>query len=208
VHGENIITLDLGANADLTPEYIASMKNIISNSDIVIMQLEIPPRTVSAAVKIAKEQGVKTILNPAPYQHLPDSTWAGVNIATPNEKEAKLILDLDPEEEVSIATLGEGLLDKGIENVVITLGERGAYFATRNPNTVNELIPVRKVEVVDTTGAGDTFSAALGVAIAEGRSIRDAIKFSSIAAALSVMKYGVIESMPWRDEVEKELKNY
>lgn len=205
--GQNIITLDLGANADLTPLYISSMADIISKSDIVLMQLEIPPETVSASIKIAREKGVKTILNPAPYQHLPDNTWAGVTIATPNEKEAKLILNLDPEKKVSIQTLGEGLLNKGIENIIITLGDKGAYFATNSSNTKNELIPVRKVEVVDTTGAGDTFSAALAVAIAEGRSIMDAIKFSCAAATLSVMKYGVIDSMPYRDAVEKELKN-
>jgi ribokinase len=204
-NGNNIITLDLGANTDLTPEYIVKVEDIISRSDVLLMQLEIPTQTVAVAAEIARKYGVVTILNPAPYQHLADSVWANIDFATPNEKEAKLILGYNPEEDVELEVLSQGLLNKGIGNVIITLGDRGAYFAKCMTCGSPELIPVRKVDAVDTTGAGDTFSAALGVAVAEGKALTDAIIFASSAATLSVLKYGVIESMPYRKEVDEEL---
>jgi ribokinase len=206
----NIITLDLGANMDFLPEDIAALEQVIAQSDIMLMQMEIPASTVAAAVHTAKRLGVKMILNPAPYQYLPDEIWANVDIATPNEKEAKLMAGYDPETEVDLEILGRRLLDKGIKNVIITTGEKGAFFMYREDGeearVISGQVPARKVDAVDTTGAGDTFSAALGVAVAEGRSIVEAIRFAVAAASLSVRHYGVIDTMPYRNEVEEELK--
>lgn len=200
--GNNIILLDFGANNDLMPEYVESKSEIITNSDIVLVQLEIPVETVVKTVEIAKRNNTKVILNPAPYQHIHDKVWKGVTIATPNEKESKLILGYSPDEKVKVEELAKGLLAKGVENVVITLGEKGCYVATEQDE---ELIPANRTNVIDTTGAGDTFTAALGVAIAEGSKIKEAVRFASAAAAVSVSKYGVIEAMPYRNEVESAM---
>ena len=206
--GSNIITLDLGANMDLLPEDVAAVESIIAQSDIILIQMEISTSTIAAAVNAAKRLGVKVILNPAPYQYLPDEIWANVAIATPNETEAKLMAGYDPEAQVDMEILGRKLLDKGIENVIITMGEKGAFFmyGEDDGSMKSGQVPVRKVDAVDTTGAGDTFSGALSVAVAEGKSIADAIRFAVAAASLSVMHYGVIDIMPYRKEVEEELK--
>jgi ribokinase len=205
--GSNIITLDLGANMDFLPEDITALEKIIAQSDIILIQMEISTSTVAAAVNAAKRLGVKVILNPAPYQYLSDEVWANVSIATPNEKEAKMMAGYDPETQVDMEMLGRKLLDKGIENVIITLGEKGAFFMYReNCSIKSGCVPVRKVDAVDTTGAGDTFSAALSGAVAEGKSLTDAIRFAVAAASLSVMYFGVIDIMPYRKEVEEEFK--
>ena len=205
--GSNIITLDLGANMDFLPEDITALEKIIAQSDIILIQMEISTSTVAAAVNAAKRLGVKVILNPAPYQYLSDEVWANVSIATPNEKEAKMMAGYDPETQVDMEMLGLKLLDKGIENVIITLGEKGAFFMYRENGCIKSgCVPVRKVDAVDTTGAGDTFSAALSVAVAEGKSLTDAIRFAVAAASLSVMYFGVIDIMPYRKEVEEEFK--
>lgn len=206
-NGNNIITLDPGANNELTPSYIEETKDVIANSNVLLMQLEIPVETVYAAARIAKENGVKVVLNPAPYKRLPEEIWQYVDIVTPNEKEAKLILGYAPDKEVSIEKLAEELIEKGVENVIITLGGRGSFFRCRIKDADIGLTPSKKVDVVDTTGAGDTFNAALGVAIAEGAELKKAISFATTAASLSVMKYGVIESIPYRDEIDNKLSN-
>ena len=206
--GSNIITLDLGANMDLLSEDVAAVESIIAQSDIILIQMEISTSTIAAAVNAAKRLGVKVILNPAPYQYLPDEIWANVAIATPNETEAKLMAEYDPEAQVDMEILGRKLLDKGIENVIITMGEKGAFFmyGEEDGSIKSGRVPVRKVDAVDTTGAGDTFSGALSVAVAEGKPIADAIRFAVAAASLSVMHFGVIDIMPYRKEVEEELK--
>ena len=202
--GNNIITLDPGANNDLTPAYIQQKKEDIAGADVLLIQLEIPPETVYATARLGAENNVKVIVNPAPYSKLPDDIWQYITILTPNETEAKLTLGYLPDEEIPVEQLAEGLIAKGVQNVVITLGEKGSYFVSRNRDLETGYIPAVKVETVDTTGAGDTFNAALGVAIAEGLQIHEAVKFASAAAARSVTKYGVIESMPYRNEVSQE----
>ena len=201
--GSNMILLDIGANNELGPEYAGQMAGVISKSDALLMQLEIPLETVAKAAGIAKKHGVPVILNPAPYQKLPDSIWPDINILTPNEKEAKLITGRTPDADVSVETLGAEILKLGVKTVIITLGEKGAYVATGDSAFS---VPPRKVDVVDTTGAGDTFSAALGVAISEGKPLSEAVKFAVCAAALAVTRYGVIEALPNSQQVEEFIR--
>ncbi len=207
-NGDNIITLDLGANRELNCEYIEELSGVIASSDVLLIQLEIPTDTVYTAAKIAKKFGVKVILNPAPFQRFSNDIWQYIDIVTPNEKEAKLILGYSPDEEVEIESLAKELVEKTKTDSIITLGGRGVCLSKCSQNTIEKMIPVRTVDVVDSTGAGDTFNAALGVAVAEGMSLNKAIRFASAAATLSVMKYGVIESMPNCHEVADELKAY
>jgi ribokinase len=197
--GSNIILLDIGANNELDSEYITRMTDVISKSDALLMQMEIPLETVAKAAEIASNHGVTVILNPAPYQTPPQSIWSNITILTPNEKEAKLITGRFPEEDVLVEVLGADILKLGVKNVIITLGEKGAYVATKGFSCT---IPSKKVDVVDTTGAGDSFTAALGVAVSEGKSLSEAAEFAVLASALAVTKYGVIESLPYRKQVE------
>ena len=197
--GSNMILIDIGANNELNPEYIAQMSDVISKSDALLMQMEIPADTVVKTARIAKSLGVNVILNPAPYQSLPDTVWPDITILTPNEKEAKLITGRSPDADVSVETLGADILKLGVKNVIITLGERGAYIAAGD---FSGTVPSKKVDVVDTTGAGDSFSAALGVAVAEGKPLPEAVEFAVCASALAVTEYGVIESLPYRKQVE------
>lgn len=201
--GHNIIVIDFGANNDITREDIDRAEEDIAKSDILLVQLEICIEAVEYIVEVAKKHGVKVVLNPAPFQPLGDKFLSQIDIITPNETEARLLLGLSPECEISELEIGKALLAKGVKTAIITLGSKGAIIVT---DEYNEVVPVKDVKVLDTTGAGDTFSSALSVALAEGKSLRHAVEFAGAAASLSVMKYGVVPSLPYRKEVEKFLK--
>lgn len=201
--GHNNIVIDFGANNDISCEDIDKVEAVIASCDILLVQLEICIKAVEHAVKIAKKHGITVILNPAPFQTLSDKLLQNTDILTPNETEARLILGLRPDEDILEIEIGKKLIDRGVKTAVITLGSKGALIVTKDSNM---FVPVREVKVVDTTGAGDTFSSSLAIAIAEGRSLREAVEFAGAAASLSVMRYGVVPSLPYREEVENFLK--
>jgi ribokinase len=200
--GENSIAVASGANAQLTPVHIEQAKEKISSADILIMQLETPLETVSAAAKLASDNGVKVILNPAPACALDDELLKNVSIFTPNETEAEFFTGIKVEDENSARDAANALLAKGIDTVLITLGEAGVYFATASEQ---KMVAGFKVNPVDTTAAGDCFNGALAVALAENKPLDDAIRFANAAGALSVTKLGAQPSAPTRDEVEQLL---
>lgn len=197
--GENSIAVAPGANARLTPEHIEGARNIIEQSDIVLLQLEIPLETVMAAVEIAAESDVDVILNPAPAQDLPEKLLSKVAYITPNESEAALLTgrkNSGPAETVKM------LLQTGIRNVILTLGADGVYWAN---NQEQQELSAFKVTPVDTTAAGDVFNGALAVALSNDRSLTGAIRFASAAAALSVTKLGAQPSAPVQSEIAEFL---
>jgi ribokinase len=202
-NGHNRIIIDFGANNDILKEDIYKLESIIKETNIVLVQLEICLEAVEAVLEIAHKNKVKTILNPAPFQPINERLLKYVDILTPNESEARLLLGYKPDEKITDEEVGKKLLEKGVKNVVITLGSKGAMIISKNEITV---IPVKEVKVVDTTGAGDTFSSALAVGLAEGKNMKDAVNFAGTAAALSVTKYGVVPSLPYRKEVEEFLR--
>jgi ribokinase len=201
--GENEIVIDFGANNRLSADQIETNRIFFENSKVLLVQMEIPTDPIIAAVNLAKETGVFSILNPAPYHPLPDKTLTGVSLITPNRTEAALILGMIPDIDASPEELGKALRQKGILSSIITLGSRGMQITT---DSISEKIDAFNVEAVDTTGAGDAFTAALGIAIAEGASLKEAALFAAAAAALSATKYGVIESLPPRAEVDEFLE--
>lgn len=201
--GENSIAVASGANEKLSPQDVMKSMDVIAASDILIMQLETPLETVMTAARIAHENGVKVILNPAPAQPVDDAIYQYLSILTPNETEAELLTDLPVKDERSAEKAAKGLLSKGVETVIVTMGSEGALLVTQD---ACELVPGFKVDAVDTTAAGDVFNGALAVAIAEKRPLRDALLFANAAAALSVMKLGAQPSAPQRVEIEKFLK--
>jgi len=201
--GENSIAVASGANAKLSPEDVNEAAELIQSADILLMQLETPLETIRRAAEIAAGAGVKVILNPAPAMPIDDPLLSTLTIITPNESEAELltgipVTDVDSAEKAAMA-----LLERGLEVVIITLGSKGALIKTKEQK---QLISGFKVDAVDATAAGDVFNGSLAVAIAEGKSLEDAVRFANAAAALSVTKLGAQPSVPKRDEIERFLK--
>ena len=202
--GENSIAVASGANADLDPDFITYSGPMIAQAKILLMQLETPIETVSKAAQLAHAAGVKVILNPAPAQPLDDDLLRQVSIITPNEIEAELLTKVKVEDEIDAGKAADVLLAKGIEYVLITLGPRGVFLASRDRK---ELIPGFTVNTIDTTAAGDVFNGALAAGLAEDKSLDEAVRFANAAAALSVTKLGAQPSAHSREEIDYFLKN-
>jgi ribokinase len=197
--GENSIAVAGGANGRLSPADVKKAKRAFAGATAVVMQLETPLETVQATAELAAKAGVCVILNPAPARPLPDKLLKLVSILTPNETEAELLTGVAVSNEATAAKAAGKLLARGVQNVVITMGSRGAFVAQKD---LRQLIPGFKVKAVDTTGAGDVFNGALVVALAEGRSLLEAARFASAAAAISVTRFGAQPSTPTRREIE------
>ena len=202
-NGENSIAVASGANAKLIPADLKKARSAFRQSSVVVLQLETPLKTVEAAVKLAVAAGARVILNPAPARPLPNNLLRGVYLLTPNESEAELLTGMPVNDEAAAAKAADALLARGVQNVIITLGARGAFVAGRQGRG---LIKGYKVKPVDTTGAGDMFNGTLAVALAEGKSLLDAARFASAAAAISVTRLGAQTSAPRRDEIDQLLR--
>ncbi|RKY44925.1 MAG: ribokinase [Candidatus Neomarinimicrobiota bacterium] len=198
--GENSIAVSPGSNANLVKENIKLAIDEIKKAVIMLIQLEIPIETVEYAVNVAKQHNVKVILNPAPARKLSDQLLKRVDIITPNESEAEVLTGLKIVDDISAAKAAEALVEKGVNNVVITLGERGAFLYTKGDSM---LIPTKKVNAVDTTAAGDAFNGGLAFALGSGMSLKDAIHFANFVGAYSVTRKGAQPSMPNYDEVKR-----
>ncbi len=201
--GENSIAVASGANANLSVEDIRSSINKIQSAEILLTQLETPIDTITEAVKIAKENNLTVVLNPAPAQPLPNKLLSLLSVITPNETEAELLTGIKVVDEASAALASEALKKKGVETVIITLGSKGAFV---DNNGEQYIVSGFEVKAVDTTGAGDVFNGALTVALSEEKSFKEAVKFANAAAALSVTKLGAQPSIPNINEIEKLLK--
>jgi ribokinase len=197
--GENCIVVAPGANGNLLYEDLATAEEKIKNAAWVLMQLEIPLKTVEYVVGMAAGYGVPVILNPAPACVLPDDLLRKVAILTPNHKEAEMLGGVPIVDKCSAERAAAVLAGKGVQTVIITLGTDGALVLDGG---VFLWVAAPAVTAVDTTAAGDVFSGALAVALSEGRSIKDSVGFACAAAALSVTRMGAQSSAPTRDEVD------
>jgi ribokinase len=202
-NGENSIGVASGANAKILPLNLQNLESLLSDGDILLMQLEIPVETIEYAANIASRKNVKIILNPAPAQHLSDELLKKVSIITPNETEAEILTGIKVSNDDDAKKAADILKKKGVETVIITLGSRGAFVFN---DKLSGLVPSFKVKAVDTTAAGDVFNGAFTVALSEGKSIKDAVLFGNAAAALSVTKLGAQPSAPHKNEIENMLK--
>ena len=201
--GESGIAVASGANLNLSVYDIIAAKEAILSSDILLMQLGIPMKTVEYAAKLAFDKGIRVILNPAPGQPLPIEILKTISILTPNEAEAAMLTGSKIEDEGAAEDAGKILMSKGVNKVIITIGKKGALILD---SSGSELIGGFKVHAVDTTAAGDIFNGALAVALAEKKNIWEAVKFSNAAAALSVTKLGAQPAAPKRKEILEFLK--
>ena len=196
--GENTIVVASGANMTLSAVDLEAHLPLIEDSEILLMQLEIPIETVFSAAKAAFNMGKKVILNPAPAATLPPELFPYIYVITPNETETTLLTGIMPVDESSAKKAAEKLVSLGVEHVVITLGAVGAYLYSKH---IQQIIPAPKIKAIDSTAAGDTFNGALAVALAEGMGWVSAVTFANQAAALSVTKIGAQASVPLRKEV-------
>ncbi|RXZ01440.1 ribokinase [Fictibacillus sp. S7] len=185
--GDNSIIVVPAANHSVTPLLVEKKRDAIAGSDFLLVQLEIPLESVQKAVSIAKENGVKVILNPAPIQELSEELLQQTDYITPNEHELERLLQ--DRDQASIQ-----------DKIIVTKGSEGLTFYQNNEE-VN--IPSYSVEVKDTTGAGDSFNGGLAVGLSQGLSLQEACRYGNAVAALSTTKLGAQTGMPTKEEVEQ-----
>ncbi|MDR7519899.1 MAG: ribokinase [Armatimonadota bacterium] len=197
--GRNTIVVAPGANLRLSADDVLAARRVVATASVLLVQLEVPLDAIHQAVRLAGAAGCRVILDPAPPQPLPADLYPLLSVINPNEVEARFLTGVAPDDDRSAAEAADRLLARGAKAAVIKLGARGAYLAT--PQTRGRVggIPV---EAVDSTAAGDAFAGALAVALAEGKTLAEAVRFANAAAALSVTRMGAQPAMPRRDEVE------
>jgi ribokinase len=196
--GNNCIALDPGANELLSAADVTECASDFGKSGVVLTQLEIPVAAAEAALSTGCANGSVTILNPAPVRPLPASVLKLVDVLTPNQTEAKVLSGRSPKDSSQPEEVAHDLIQKGVKNVVMTLGEQGALIVT--PSSSKNIAAIETC-AVDTTGAGDAFNAGLAVALAWGESLESAVEFATVTGGLAVRKEGVIPSLPRRSEV-------
>lgn len=197
--GDNWIVGHLGANLLMQTQHVEAFEPAIARSDVLMAQLEVPMDTVALAMELGRKHQVTTILNPAPGQPLEPDILANVDVLTPNESETRILLGLPPDDPTLTPDLVGQLLDLGVENIIVTRGEKGALIVTAQGT---ESVPATPVQALDVTGAGDSFNAALAVGIGEGIDLKSAVEHATLAGAYTTTHLGVIDGLPTRAELE------
>lgn len=200
--GENEIVVALGANNALSTDQIDQALEVISTADAVLCQLEIPLQTVIHLAEVTERTGRRLVFNPAPAVQLPDHVYPCVDVITPNLGELGLLTGMPVETLDEIEQAAAALLRKGCGAVVVTQGSQGSLSVTPEESWWTEAM---RVDARDTVGAGDCFSANLAVALAEGKILKEAVSFATVAAAISVTRLGAQPSMPYRAEIDEIL---
>jgi len=199
--GENAINVVPGAAGTIDEKMIDDCLPIIKKSKIFLTQLETPKDATFYALKKAKECGATTILNPAPASTFSKDFFKLIDFFTPNETEASFYLNKNIESEKDCIDAGREFLEMGVNNILITLGDKGCFFKNENEEF---LIPAKKLKnpVIDTTGAGDAFNGAFCVGLSENKNYKNSIEFASLVAGISVTKVGAANSMPNLNEIK------
>jgi ribokinase len=202
VSGQNQILVVSGACDHITDEEIDKLKKVIEESEFILLQLEINMDAIEKVIEIAHQMGKTVVLNTAPAHELSDELLSKVDIITPNETEAEVLTGVKIQSEADAEKAAVVLMQRGVKNVVITLGKSGVFVMTADKK---KMIAPLKVKVVDTTGAGDAFNGGFVTALAEGMDIFEAAWFGNVVGSLSVTKLGTAPAMPYRDEIDKNL---
>ncbi len=198
--GSNRIIVVPGANLELNEQEIEQLEDVVSDADIIVLQLEIPIQTVYKTIEIAKKYQKKLILNPAPAQAIDPSFADKVDYIAPNESEAFILSGIQVNNMEMTRKAADKLLSQGYKNVIITLGEKGVFFKNQHQE---EYIEAYKVEPVDTTAAGDSFVGAFAYGLSLGWEDKRALEFAVATSAIAVTRMGAQPSLPSREEVEK-----
>ena len=202
---QNEIVVVLGACGTVNDEDSRSMEPAICESDYLLTRLETNVDAVEKVVDIACRNGVKVILNTAPVQPISDSLLSKIDLITPNEVEAEILTGVPVVDEDSAVKAAEWFFQKGVKNVLITLGKRGVFVASQGRHAI---LPVPEVKVLDTTGAGDAFNGGLVTALSEGKDIWEAARFANALASVAVQRLGTTPAMPTREEIDAFIKNW
>jgi len=203
--GENRIIVSPGANGSLSIKDLKTLPGIWKEVRVFITQLEIPLPTVRTGLKMAKEHGALTLLNPSPLIPLPPEILSLVDFLVPNEWEAERLTGTKMRKKGNFSKMAERLLRKGIRNAVITLGAQGLFFKNQDEEIWMDAFPVK---AIDTTAAGDAFLGALACGLGEGRPIREVLRLANGAGALATTKLGAQPSLPGKKELEQYLTRH
>ena len=196
--GENEIVVASGANNLLSKKHLEGASQLLQKADIILTQLETPIPVIGYLADYCRENSQKLIINPAPAQELSDDILKELYLITPNETETRILTGIEVVDETSASRACEALFLKGVKNVLITMGSRGAFFMN---SEVHFTAKVQKVDAIDTTAAGDVFNGALAVCLAQNMTWKESIEFANKAAALSVTKMGAQTSAPYLNEI-------
>lgn len=200
---QNEIVVLLGACNTITDEEVDSLTDVLKDSEYLLTQLETNVSAVDRIIDIAHKNNVKVILNTAPVQPIEDEILKKIYLITPNEVEAEILTGIPVDSKENADKAADWFFEKGVENVLITLGGRGVYIATKEKR---EIIPAYHVDAIDTTGAGDAFNGGLVAALAEGKDLWEAAGFANALAAVAVQRLGTTPAMPTREEIEQFIK--
>ena len=202
--GENRIIAFLGANGSLSVNDLKRLERYWKGVDVFVTQLEIPFSTVEKGLKMAKEKGALTLLNPSPPVQLPSHVLSSVDFIVPNEVEAQYLTGIKWKGDREIRKMAEKFLDQGVKNVVITLGSKGLFFKNRSEEVWMNAF---RVNAIDTTAAGDAFLGALASGLSENKPIREVLRFANGAGALATTKLGAQPSLPLKKDLNRFLSN-
>jgi ribokinase len=195
---ENMIIVIPGSNGTVGEADLARLEDVLPQSQVLLLQLEIPLQAVISAARLAREHQVKVILDPAPAQALPNEIFPLLDIITPNETETERLVGFPLKTKQDAARAARNLKKRGVRDVIIKMGGHGAFALIDDQE---HFFDVFRVEAVDTVAAGDAFNGALAVGLSEGLSIDEAIRWGMACGALSVTKEGAQPAMPERDEL-------
>ena len=203
--GDNSIVIIPQANMALTVENIDKAESVIADSDVLVLQCEVPMEANKRAAEIANKNDTLVILNPAPACEIPDAILSLMDLLTPNETETEILTGMPTHSNEQAIEAAHNLLSKGIETVILTLGSRGSFLLTEK---MGKRIPAYSVDVIDTTAAGDAFCGALAVILSNGSIIEEAIKIANAAGALAVTKLGAEPSLPTKKDIDQLINRF
>lgn len=198
--GQNSITVVPNANLELSETDVESYRDVIAASDVLMLQLEVPIQTVIAAIRIAKQSGVRVMLDPAPAPHDFPSDLLDVDLLCPNQSETSQLTSLPAESIEQAKIAANQLRSQGCQNVAITLGDQGTYLSSP---TYEGQLPAFTTNVVDTTAAGDAFAGVLATCWAQQKSLPEAVRYANAAGAIAASRLGAQSSMPSWQEIEQ-----
>jgi ribokinase len=200
--GANMIAVAPGANALLIPDDLARVPGLFEGASVLLCQLECSVELFMAAAGRARQAGVTTILNPAPAVPLPDEAYPLIDILTPNQSELSVLTGIDPQGGDATEKAAGSLIERGVGQVVVTLGEQGVLQVS---SEAADRRPARTVPARDTTGAGDAFNGGLAAGLAAGRTMEEALDLGIRAGAFCVTRLGVIDGLPTREQLDREV---
>lgn len=199
--GKNRIILDMAANKLVDVTFVDALVPQLATSNVVMTVLEIPVAAAARAMALGKHNGAITLMNPAPATQLDPSILAYVDYLTPNESELRILMGLAPDDPMPTEDLARQLQTQGANTIVVTLGEQGTLIVRKEKPLIH--VSGIQIAVVDTTGAGDSFSAGLAMALAEGKPLLQAVQFANCCGALACTRLGVVPAMAHRAQAEQ-----